>query len=410
VRSKVKFTRLLDAIKYAAPTLAVAAYRRLSVPARPLGTSLKILVVRLDGIGDFILFTPFLRELRRNYPDSKITLVVIQSVAPLAMPCPYVNEVLVLNPGPADKAISRNLKKSVEFARYVGYLVDFADRLLAGRFDLAIQPRWDVDSQLATLITVLSRAPRTVGYSEKTSPEKSWCNIGYNHLLTDVLPPGPEQHEAERSLDIIRHLGGSVESTAPEIWWSAEERIHADRFLVKSRLSGDERLIAFGVGASSPRRQWPFYCELIRLLAPDLNFVPLILAGPGEERLARQIADVSSAAVLMQQMPLGVVAAVLSRCALFVGNDSGPMHLASAVGLPVVEISCHPIGGDPGHVNSPDRLGPVAQQKAIVRPTMFSENCKGGCCEDIPHCITTITPEEVASQVMQLLASIKTPA
>ena len=293
-----RLTRLLEVIKYAAPTLTVAAFNRPRVPTQPLRASPSILVVRVDRIGDFILFAPFLRELRRNYPDSSITLVVGKSVASLALPCPYVNEVLLLDAGPADKSLSRSVKRTSEFLKYIKYLVAFARGQLAGRFDLAIQPRWDLDEDCATLLTVLSGAARTVGYSEQASPEKRRRASGFDRLFTDIVTPGPEQHEADRNLDIIRHLGGSVESTAPEIWWSAEDGIHADRFLTESHLSGARRLIAFGIGASSRRRQWPFYADLIRLLACDLEFVPLILAGPGEGQAAKKIADILPSSVV----------------------------------------------------------------------------------------------------------------
>jgi ADP-heptose:LPS heptosyltransferase len=404
------FSRVVHLVRYALPALILASLIRPRRPIPPLPGSSRILVTRLDGIGDFILLAPFLRELRRNYPNSIITLIVGRNAAPLARPCPYVNEVLMVDLSPTRAAFSSYSKYLRAVVRHVEGLVKLANRQLAGRIDLAIQPRWDTDVQWATLITFLSGARRTVGYSEKTSQWKSWSNFGYDRLFKDVLPPGIEQHEAERNLDIIRYLGGSVESTAPEIWWRQEDQRRADDFMTASGLLGAENVIAFGIGAAKEWCRWPFYGQLIRLLGQNLTCTPLLLAGPGEEKLVREITALSDGAVVMREMPLGVVAAALSRCTLFVGNNSGPLHLASAVGLPVIEICAHPMTGELGHEGHPDRFGSLASPKVVIRPVDFSGHCKQGCSATTPHCITTIRPEEVASQVMQLLASIKTPA
>jgi len=397
-------TRIRLFLRHAVPTLIMAGIHRRKGTGPPLDAP-RILVTRLDGIGDFILTTPFLRELRRNYAHSHITLVVGRNSSNLAMACPHVNKVLFVDPDPA-APIFANPANFIPFVKYLQYLSDFADCHLAGRIDMAIQPRWDVDISWATLLTVLSGAPRRVGYTEKTSLVKSWCNFGHNLLFTEVIQPGIGQHESERNFDIIRYLGGAVESGAPEVWWQPEDQQQAEAFLGRENLSDAINLIVFGIGATQRRRQWPYYGELIRLLALELDFIPLLVAGPGEKELVDVIKAKSPSAVVMA-IPLGPVAYILSRCTLFVGNDSGPMHLAAALGLAVVEISCHPVGGDPQHANSPDRFGPLASRKSIMRPQALSEKCRSGCVEDIPHCITGIRPEEVASAVMGLLRSIE---
>ncbi len=399
-RALIRFAEL---IRFALPTLLVAAVTRPDRSAAIASQPPRILVTRLDLIGDFIMTTPFLRELRRNFPHSPITLVVRGNPAPLAIACPYVDRVLVLDSFPGRKGFSNYLRYLRGFAGYVGYLRDFAKRHLVGEIDIAIQPRWDVDLEWASLITWLSGAARTIGYTETTSPEKALYNAGYNSLFTEILAPGPGQHEVHRNLDIVRYLGGAVENTALEVWWSLEDRLQADRFLTESGFLSASRLIAFGIGASKGWTRWPFYGELVGLLSENLAFTPLLLIGPGEEELAREISLISPKSVLMQHMPLRVVACVLSHCSLFVGNNSGPMHMASAVGIPVVEISPHPLDGKQGHQNDPERTGSLALKRSVVRPRSFLRNCEGGCIASAPHCIATIRPEEVAAPVLQLL-------
>lgn len=395
--------RLVYVARYALPTLVLAALLRRPKTDRSSPTPPNLLVTRLDLLGDFLMDTPLLRELRRNYPRSHITLVAGEKVGPLARACPYVDEVFVLHTSPRLPSFQSRARYLLAVASYLKYLVTFTNQNLAGRIDIAINPRWEVDLEGAMLVLSLSGAPSVIGYSEKTSLWKSWCNFGYDHLLTHVLAPGPTQHMTERALDIIRYLGGSVESTVPEVWWRPEDQLQADRFLADHGLSQAKFLLALGVGASEARRHWPFFADLIDLLGRNLAFTPLILAGPGEERIAREIAARSKSAIVLQSLPLGTVASVLSRCNLFIGNDSGPMHLAAAVGLPVVEISCHPLGGAPDHINSPERTGPYTTRKSVVRPKVFLGNCRGGCMENAAHCITGISPEEVAAAAMQWL-------
>ena len=307
-----------------------------------------------------------------------------------------------MDPSPKRAEFSNALQYLWGTARHLKDLVVFTRRRFGGCIDIAILPRWGWEPEGGQLITYFSGAPRTVAYSEKTSDWKRWCHFGQDRLFTDVLDPGTEPHEAKRSLNMVRYLGGSVESTAPEIWWHSEDRLEAERFLSAHQLPGENPVIVFGVGASDARRCWPHFVDLIRLLAGAVNFTPILLAGPGEEHLVAPILSATPSAVVLQDAPLRVVAAILSRCSLFVGNDSGPLHLASAVGLPVVEISCHAVGGDAGHLNSPDRFGPLAARTAIVRPKFFLGDCHGGCKKDTAHCITTISVQEVASATLDL--------
>jgi len=397
------FYGVINLLRWALPTLMMAAVVRPRARVRHATDQLRILVTRLDFIGDFLVFAPFLRELRRNYPHALITVLVRPSVVPLAIPCPYVDEVLAVAPSPSRSSSSSYLGYLWAVLGHVKEVTAFTRNNLAGRFDIAIQTCWWADCNFETLITFLSGAPRRVGYSEQTCPERSWSNFAHDYLLTDVLPPGPLQHEVNRNFDVIRYLGGSITSTEPEMWLLEEDQLQADHFLREHRLTGDCTLVAFGVGASGGRRLWPFYDQLIQLLGRDLNFIPLLLAGPGEEKRAAEIAARSDRAIVIQKMPLRAVAAIVSRCALFIGNDSGPMHVASAVRIPVVEISCHPLDGDPEHVNSPVRIGPLAPHSIVVQPKRLIGNCQGGCMEDMPHCIATISPEEVASEAVRLM-------
>ena len=97
--------------------------------------------------------------------------------------------------------------------------------------------------------------------------------------------------------------------------------------------------------------------------------------------------------------------ALLKRCRLFVGNDSGPMHIAAAVGLPAVEISCHPIDGSLFHSNSPRRFGPWGVSHVILQPKNKLDFCTDACNASHAHCIRGVTVEQTKEAITSLLYS-----
>lgn len=388
-------------LKHALPTLWVARRVR-PTPTAPAQDPPGILVTCLAGIGDFVLLTPFLRELRRNQRQAVITLVVSPNSAPLAIACPHVDRVLTLERGPSDPILSRP-RNFGPFVDYLRYLSSFARRELAGRIDLAIQPKWDADPEFATLLAVLSQARQRVGYEERTSATKRWCNFGQDRLFTDLLPANGVKHETERGLDVLRYLGGTVEQSTPELWTTADDERNAASFLAQQGVPSGLPMVAFGIGGTQGRRHWPHFGELIESLHPRLAFTPVLLAGPSDGPLVERIVAAMPTAVVANNLPLTTVICLLSRCAVFVGNDSGPMHLAAAARCPVVEISCHPLGADPAHGNSPERFGPVTDRKTILRPTPASAQCSHGCVAAVAHCIANVAVDDVASAVLQQL-------
>jgi ADP-heptose:LPS heptosyltransferase len=103
------------------------------------------------------------------------------------------------------------------------------------------------------------------------------------------------------------------------------------------------------------------------------------------------------------QTSLREAGALLTRCHLFVGNDAGPMHLAAAAGLPVIEISCHPLGGSTGQVNSPARFGPWRVPHVILRPAKAMDPCSDACISHLAHCIQGVSIEQVKEAMTRLL-------
>ena len=102
------------------------------------------------------------------------------------------------------------------------------------------------------------------------------------------------------------------------------------------------------------------------------------------------------------QMTLRQTAAVLERTNLVIANDSGPMHLAGAAGVPVVEISCHPADGNVLHANAPQRFHPWEERYEVVQPVKAHEPCTGSCEWHDAHCILGVSVEMVTEAVRRL--------
>jgi heptosyltransferase-2 len=359
-----------------------------------------ILLIRSDSIGDVVMTTPFLRELRRACPEAHVTLVVAPEALNVAELCPYADRVLAGSLPPANqwwRPLSRRLAV-FSFARH---------HLWTRSYDLAVVPRWGVDYLENSPLAYFSGASRRMGYSEHVSIEKERENRGYDRFFTDVVSGKPVVHEVQRSLDLLSALDadgldGHLEDRL-EIWVSEADELFAESVLAATSPGST---VALGPGAGSPKRMWPIegYVEVGRWLVSQGFSLAVIGGGGEEEALGEQlrrhingdVIDLTGKATLRQS------AAVLARCALYCGNDSGPMHLAAAAGIPVVEVSCHPRTGSDVHPNSPTRFGPWGVPSRVVQPDEPLEGCKTACDREAAHCITSVPVAQVITAIASL--------
>lgn len=360
----------------------------------------QVLVVRVEnGIGDMVMTTPFLRELRRNLPGAWITLLVEPQIYNMGELCPYVNETLAFD----WKVFGRyeNLRRHGRALRLA------CKHLWSRHFDLAILPRWDFDYCHGTFVAYFSGAPLRLAYSENVNENKARMNAGFNRLYTHVLDDNSVKHEVERNLDIIRFIDGTVQEDQLEMWLGSEDEAFAGQVLASHEVCAGDLLIAFGVGAGEPKRMWPITCfaELGEWLQREYHARILLVGGKGEEKvgeeLRRQLGD--TVIDVVGRSTLRQTSSLLKGSHLYVGNDSGPMHLAAAAGVPVVEISCHPLDGSALHPNSPKRFRPWGVPHHVIQPEKALAPCSEACMSVEAHCILGIRVERVKEAVAKLL-------
>lgn len=385
------------------PTLLAKWWRRSLGQDREAKTgsrrNLSFIVFRLDALGDAVMTTPIFRELKRSFPGSRCTVVVPEACRSLFVTNPHVDEILavpVIAPRCFPERPRRLLAAFLVYWRF----------LKTRQYDVAISPRWDTDEHLATFLCLVANAAIRAGYTERTSAAKSRLNRGFDGAFDLCLPAGLQQHEVLRNLAVVDALGGSVEDTCLDIRLTSRDRRRAEHGLRKA--SPSATLVALGIGAQSAGRRWPLQCfaETIAGLEQFVQVQPVIVCSPAERVLASHLARLmSTPPIVLIQPQLRDVCAVLERCNLFIGNDSGPAHLAAAMDCPVLVVSRHPSTGDPDHPNSPARFAPHCRTRRVLQPKRAVDPCTSGCNALEPHCITSVSVADVVAAALELLGS-----
>ena len=365
------------------------------LPVFDLASARRILVVKLDEVGDFVLATPFLRGLRASAPQARIVLAVRPAVADLAAPCPHVDAVVAPHPKSGGGIDLRAVTPGAAAA--------FAEAFRAG-FDLTLVPRYDFDRHGATSLAANSRARAVLGFSETVTPWKASGNAGFDRAYTHRLTPPPGRHEVEQNLDLLRFAGGVPDDAGVELYLTAEDRAEAARLLADAE---GERVVAVAPGAAALRREYPpeRLATVVAVAAVALGARVAVIGTGLERAAAERIAAALPGRVLDLTGRTGLrpAAAVIERAAGLIAMDSGPAHLGAAVGVPVAVFSCHPEGGDPNHYHAPERFRPWCARSLVLRPAAALPPCPAeSCMAAEAHCIASIPPEQAVPRILAL--------
>jgi len=364
-----------------------------------------IVILRLDHIGDVVLTSPFLRELRQGSPEANITLVVSASSFPVVKECPYVDRVLPirLSGGPTILGNLISLRSAVSlFRRYFQNV----------SVDLVVVPRRGPDFYAATALAALIRADRKIWFSTKSSGTKKFQNFGFDRFYSTSVVSCEPEHEVAHSFKLLKAMGYEPISGRLEFWLG-----ESDREFAAKTLGGLQRrsspLVAVGIGTRAAKKKWPVerFIEVAQHLLESLD-ARFVLVGSHDDVAEMQaMKEALGAAIVFDgQVTLQKIAALMEYCDLFVGNDSGPMHIAAACGVPVTAVFCHPLSGDPHHDTSPTRFGPWGNRSTVVRPVVPRNPCQSACEALDPHCILGVTARQVSKAAIRDLSLSSTAA
>ncbi len=286
------------------------------MPARP--ALQRVLVVLPNWVGDTLLATPVLRVVRQAHPRAFLATFGAPVCREVLAGNPHLDAQLVYDERGADRSLR---------ARFA-----LLRALRAQRFDTAFLLRRSLSR---TLLLWLAGIRARVGYDEGRG---RW-------LLTHRMPPPVTPvHRAEQYLGLVRALGMTAAVDGCDFVVAADQQQRMDQWLARVRPAGDRRtLVALNTGANWPHKRWPEerFAALAQRVQRELDAAVVLTGGPRDGALAQRIAagvvppPLSAAGVTTSLQELG---ALFRRCAVVVSNDSGPMHVAAGLRVPLVAL------------------------------------------------------------------------
>ena len=336
----------------------------------------RILIIRLSAIGDCVMASSLAQTLRAHFPDAHIAWAVQDKSRAVVEGNPYIDEIIQWHGGLFD-------------------VFRVASIVRARKFDVVLEVQGLLKS---TLLMALSGAPKRLVSPAFGRLAKLFATQIVAHPPGWIYPP-------DRYLYWAKALGapmpGQAKLTVPI---NDEDRAAADRFLCEHN-AADARLIGINPGCSALNRKWSAanFAQAAQLLAddyPDAKFV--LLGGPQDRDDTAHIARPLPTERTLNaagQLSLRATAALIQRCDMMLTNDTGPMHIAVAVGTPVVAV-CGPISAArrlPLHYAGNRNIGVEANRQCL--PPHRPQCGKGRECA----CLASVEPEMVAAAASKIL-------
>lgn len=358
--------------------LPLFAGRRLTFEADRVN---RIAVIRLDRLGDLVLTLPLLTALKRRWPSAEVTLLCREAVAPLAHAQPEIDRLMTVR-GASDRAgkvLDRDERMSL------------CTRLRAERFDLLIDPFHGEELETA-LLAWHSRARYRLGFSI----------AGRRLFFTHTAAARKGQTFGQQQQALASAIGLELDpDDQPCLRVTPAEQEMARTRLRREGLDPTSPIIGIHPGGYYSSQRWPLgrFLKLAGLLERERQWQIAFFGLRAEERLIAQIGMKSgqrSAAFF--GLELREFIALMSCCQLMVCNNSGPLHLASALGLPTVSTM---------GPTDPIRWRPVGQGHVVVRKPLWCSPCGEGRCPLGTHiCMMAISVEEMATAVDEQMAEL----
>lgn len=278
-----------------------------------------ILVIRLDGIGDVIFSTPLYEALKKRYPDAELsTLVSIQAKGVVEMN-PYVDNVLVLK---------KTWFSTINWIKF-DEILSILRKIRRGNFDIGIDLRGDIRN---ILLMFFGKVRYRVGYGI----------TGGGFLLNKILGYEKEIHEVDKNVKLIEELGCEVADKSLQIYYSQSDEESVINLLEREHVSKGDTLLAIHMETGYPSKSWKK--ERFIHLLQEMNkrdYGKIILIGNGNNdvhfhNIHKQLKF--NYINTIGKFNIRQLAALLKRCEVLISCDSGPVHVATAVGTPCIVL------------------------------------------------------------------------
>lgn len=345
----------------------------------------RILLIRTDHIGDVLLSLPVATALKKQFPRLKVDMLVRSRVAPLLRGHPDLNDVIICD----RENGSSHGKKVLSLRR----------ELRSNRYEVAVvlHPTWR-----DALVPFLSGIPARVGTAYRFYSFLFNLKVG-EHRKHNL------KHESEYNLGLLRPLGidyGKSGRPLPRVYLRPDELRKGREILEELGVSLTRPLVILHPGSAGSSLRWPLrrFAELADLVVSKTEAQVFVSWGPEEKDLSRYLRRLASAPVFSFPVPvdLRTLFSVYKQAAVFVGNSTGPMHLAAAVGLPVIAVF------SPVKATSEVRWGPLGENHTVfVPPVKVCDSCRGEKCQYF-DCMNRVLPEVVFDRVCDFVLPVST--
>jgi heptosyltransferase I len=350
--------------------------------------SKKILIIRLSAIGDVVDVLPALRYLRSNFPESRISWLVEDRASAILSDHPDLNEVIVF----PRKKWQREILKISKTISTLSDILSFYRKLHDEHYDLVLDFQGNLKSGIMDLIT---------GTENRVGFGKGFCKE-FNYLFTmyKVYPQNEREHRIDKNLSLLKGIGFNAEFQNPELPVSKLDHEYISKFIDENNKCPIPLIIVNPCTSEyGSYKRWSTlnYARLADMILEKYDVKVVFIWGPNELEIVNEIisqmkqkASVSCKTTIKQLIEL-------IRCAdLFIGGDTGPLHIASTLCIPTMAIF---------GPKDPMLYGPYHENTAIINKELPCSPCRDRTCSD-PECLTTILPEEVFQGVNKLMDNI----
>jgi lipopolysaccharide heptosyltransferase I len=336
----------------------------------------EILIIRLSSIGDILHCTPVARSLKIAWPKCKITWLVGEASEQLIRYNPYIDEIIIWSRERFEKYFLKfDIKRSYDIWR------DLQNVLAPRKFYAVL----DIHGLFLTgMIASQVQTKRRIGMSGARE---------LNPLFMTETARPLSRHIVDRYLGVLKPLGITSMDVRMTLVLSENSRCFAERFLDDAGVLPSDRLVVLVPGTTWPSKNWPtdFFARVAATLFRDFRIV--MCGGSAELKLGMEIQAKSGVAIINAIARTSVLemAAIIERAAVVVTGDTGPLHIAAALGIPTVAIF---------GPTDPALHAPLGQQNAIVCNRLACSFChKTNCAQGNAKCMSSILPEEVVEKV-----------
>ncbi len=403
----------IDALEMKAfmePYFLESGYReessKLKVKAKSQASN--ILIMYDAGVGDFILMSAVIREIRRIYPKAYIMLLINRFAADMAECCPYVDEIITCK--------DEVLTKINQFFQYYKNIADVVKPLLRRRIDIAFNFGHYPSSQLLTYFS---------GAKERVDLGFMNQDFSFDDLSTYQVDwrDFKKSHYNDRFLYILhKYAKAQIANKSLEVWLSPIDRALAIESL---KNVGSKKLYAIVPGGNLKlsRKRWSVnhYAELMNMILDEEEAAFALFGGIEDVEASKIIKSSVKAECIIDfadKLNYRQSAAVLNLCDCYIGNDTGLLHAAAALNIPILTPSCFPADKQMTVSSLPALYYPYNVPSVIVQPKQALPECKNvvnssGCNSDESHCINQITPAKMFEGLKilnkQIAKNIKEP-